>query len=298
MSSENNEIVLEWDIIYKSNEDKLRIFGADFVKNNKNTSRIIYKEKEYELKEYLIIENNDSDKISVKLKDIYKIKNFYNMFFCCYNLLSISDNIKGNKSPDNFSENSLLTSTFNLSNESCSIESTIPRENISYFSTINSILTLITPKLKFNDNISGMFYRCKSLKSLPDISKWDTSNVTNMSGIFYECNSLSSLPDISKWDTSNVTDISCIFYGCNSLLSLPDIRQWKTSKVTDMHSLFFNCKFLISLPDISKWDTSKVNDISGMFYGCNSLISLPKIYLWKFPNCGIRMSHLFMNVIT
>ena len=55
------------------------------------------------------------------------------MFFCCYNLLSISDNIKGNKSPDNFSENSLLTSTFNLSNESCSIESTIPREIFPIF---------------------------------------------------------------------------------------------------------------------------------------------------------------------
>ena len=52
-----------------------------------------------------------------------------------------------------------------------------------------------------------MFYNCESLKSLPDISKWNTSNVTNMEDMFYYCGSLESLPDISKWNTSNVTNI-------------------------------------------------------------------------------------------
>ena len=41
-----------------------------------------------------------------------------------------------------------------------------------------------------------MFARCKSLKMLPDISKWDTGNITNMSCSFSECSSLKSLPDI------------------------------------------------------------------------------------------------------
>ena len=44
-----------------------------------------------------------------------------------------------------------------------------------------------------------MFYYCRSLQSLPDISKWNTENVTNMSYMFYDCSSLQSLPDISKW---------------------------------------------------------------------------------------------------
>ena len=44
-----------------------------------------------------------------------------------------------------------------------------------------------------------MFYGCKSLLSLPDISKWDAKNVTNIDNIFYGCCSLQSLPDISKW---------------------------------------------------------------------------------------------------
>ena len=36
-----------------------------------------------------------------------------------------------------------------------------------------------------------------SLKSLPDISKWNTSNVINMSYMFSGCTSLNSLPDIA-----------------------------------------------------------------------------------------------------
>ena len=34
--------------------------------------------------------------------------------------------------------------------------------------------------------------------------------------MFADCNSLSSLPDISKWDTNNVTDMNNMFAGCNS----------------------------------------------------------------------------------
>ena len=52
-----------------------------------------------------------------------------------------------------------------------------------------------------------MFFRCSSLSSLPDISKWNTNNVTDMRYTFSGCSgcsSLSSLSDISKWNTNNV----------------------------------------------------------------------------------------------
>ncbi len=38
-----------------------------------------------------------------------------------------------------------------------------------------------------------LFYDCKSLLSLPDISKWNTNNIVDMSNVFYNCKSLSSL---------------------------------------------------------------------------------------------------------
>ncbi len=43
--------------------------------------------------------------------------------------------------------------------------------------------------------MSGMFCRCKSLESLPDISKWDIKNVDNMSRMFYHCNPSLKVPD-------------------------------------------------------------------------------------------------------
>ena len=42
-------------------------------------------------------------------------------------------------------------------------------------------------------NMSGMFYNCSSLKLLPDISNWDTSNVSNMENMFSGCSSLTEL---------------------------------------------------------------------------------------------------------
>ena len=56
-----------------------------------------------------------------------------------------------------------------------------------------------------------IFSDCNSLQALPDISKWDTKNITNMNSMFNWCSSLQSLPDISKWDTKNVTNMSYMF---------------------------------------------------------------------------------------
>jgi len=55
--------------------------------------------------------------------------------------------------------------------------------------------------------MKGIFSNCETLISLPDISKWNTNNVTDMKGIFSNCKSLISLPDISKWNTNNLINI-------------------------------------------------------------------------------------------
>ena len=126
-----------------------------------------------------------------------------------------------------------------------------------------------------------MFYECSSLSSLPDISKWNTNNVTDMSKIFDGCSSLSSLPNISKWNTNNVTNMNGMFAGCALLSSLPNISKWKTNNVTNMSKMFYGCSSLSSLPEISKWNTNNVTDMKDMFNGCSLLSSLfdfSKIY--------------------
>jgi len=119
-------------------------------------------------------------------------------------------------------------------------------------------------------NMRYMFYGCESLPSL-DVSKFDTSQVTNMYSMFVDCESLPSL-DLSNFDTSQVTDMSFMFYDCSSLLRL-DLSGFDTSQVTNMYSMFVGCESLPSL-DLSNFDTSQVTDMRSMFSECESLTSL------------------------
>ena len=51
-----------------------------------------------------------------------------------------------------------------------------------------------------------------------EIKLIETKIITNMSYMFYNCSSLLSLPDISEWDTKNVTNMSDMFNGVNKKL--------------------------------------------------------------------------------
>ena len=48
-------------------------------------------------------------------------------------------------------------------------------------------------------------------------------NVIDISFIFYDCSLIQSLPNISRWNTKNITNINSIFYNCCSLSELPYI---------------------------------------------------------------------------
>ena len=114
-------------------------------------------------------------------------------------------------------------------------------------------------KLSMTQKSHGIFENCSSLISLPDISKWNTINVTDLSKMFYNCSSLTILPDISKWNTKNVTDISKMFYNCSSLISLPDITKWNINNVKKMKNMFYNCISIPALKDFSEWNPNKEN---------------------------------------
>ena len=206
-------------------KEKIRLFGRNFVKNNKDKCKIIINEEEKELCEFYeygkVLENKT---LVIKLI---------------------------------FNKNKVLT---NLSSMFCGCKS---------LSSLPDISKLNTSQVT---NMEGLFCGCK-LSSLPDISGWDTSKVTNMEGMFSECNLLSSLSDISKWDLSNVTKTKNMFYNCSSLKSLHDISKWNTSKITNMEGMFSGCLSLESFPDITKWDTSNLINQNNMFKKCPIIIN-------------------------
>ena len=138
-------------------------------------------------------------------------------------------------------------------------------------------------------NMLGMFWDCKYLTSLDEIS-FNTANVTDMRFMFTECENLTSL-DLSSFNTANVTDMLAMFWNCKNLTSL-DVSSFNTSNVTDMAAMFENCGKLTSL-DLSSFNTSKVTIMSHMFSGCENLTSLD---LSSFNTAKVTdMKYMFKN---
>lgn len=119
-------------------------------------------------------------------------------------------------------------------------------------------------------SMRAMFYKCLSLESL-DVSRWDTSKVTTFAGMFAgygnQYMKLRTVGDLSSWNTSNATDINAMFQDCEYLENIGDISGWDTSKVTNMSCLFNRCVRLDGIGNLSGWDTSLCNNFKSMFRG-------------------------------
>ena len=164
-------------------------------------------------------------------------------------------------------------------------------ENCNLFTSLPDISKWDTSNIYC---MGGLFHNCTEITSLPDISNWNLTNVGDISGMFSGCHKLKLLPDISKWDTGNIFWMSNLFRDCNQLLSLPDISNWNCLNNRNLHRMFSGCIHLLSIPDISKWDVSKVIDVSYLFYDCKELKSLPDISKWDVGNV-IKFNHMFSN---
>jgi len=177
----NNEIILRYNT-NNIRDNKIKIFGETFVKNNKNNCKILFENKSYELIAYFDISNycNKDNILEIKLQGINNITNASYMFSGCNSLLPLSELSKWDTS--NVTDMSGMFSW---------CESLLYLPDISNWN-VNNV-----------SNMDSMFGWCFFLKSLPDISKWSINHVKNIGTIFGCCYDLSSLPDISKWNINN-----------------------------------------------------------------------------------------------
>ena len=260
-------------IIYNNNsntnETKIKIFGEEFVKNNKNFCYLDINNELYDLQEYVKVK--DKKKLKINLIGKNKITNLSYLFHKCNSLLNFGDILKYN--------------TCNITNishllDDCS--SLIYLPDISKWNTSN-----VT-------DMSYLFSNCNKITNIPDISLWNTKNVKNLSYMFYNCSSLNSIPNISGWYISNVTDMNHIFSGCSLLTQLPDISKWDIDKVIDISYLFYNCKSVINIPDISNWNVYNIQNMSHLFDGCSKISSVPDISNWKTNNI-LNINFIFNN---
>ena len=89
------------------------------------------------------------------------------------------------------------------------------------------------------NNMLGMFADTYKLKSIKGVEDLDVSNATTLNSFFHGCafEGNNGKLDLSKWDTSNVTNMDEMFTNTNHITSL-DISNFDTSKVTSMDGMF------------------------------------------------------------
>ena len=91
--------ISEINIIYNiKEENNIRIFGSEFVKNNKNICKMIIDNKEYEITEEYNIKNNNNNnnKLKIILKGIDNVTDMSYVFDGCSSLSSLPDISKWN----------------------------------------------------------------------------------------------------------------------------------------------------------------------------------------------------------
>ena len=139
---------------FKKEEDEIRIFGSSFIINNKEKCKIIFKDKEYELKEYFedIESNYDNiNDIILILRLFDDITDFSYMFYKCNTLYSL-----------NFSSELQFNNIKNMSNMFSGCNSLISLPDLSKLNIENVI------------DLSNLFSFCKSL--IFEISHFETSD--------------------------------------------------------------------------------------------------------------------------
>ena len=123
-----------------------------------------------------------------------------------------------------------------------------------------------TSKIKYFDK---MFSNCQSLAFL-DVNNWDMISGCSLNSMF----SYSGITDIdlSKWDTSNISNLSNLFFNCTKLKQI-DLHTWNTKSVSTCYWLFRGCSSLEFI-NIDGWNTCNVYDMDRMFGECPKLITI------------------------
>lgn len=116
-------------------------------------------------------------------------------------------------------------------------------------------------------SMRGMCMNMEKIQTM-DMSRFDTSNVTDMSSMFNGCHYLN---DIRLFrNTSNVTDFSRMFEDCWYIQTIPGVSTFDTSSATALFYMFANCRDLRGV-SINRWDVSNVTNFQGIFFHCQSM---------------------------
>ena len=135
----------------------------------------------------------------------------------------------------------------------------------------NSEIRLVWKNIKIESTMR-MFYNCNEITKI-NMTKFDTSLVTNMYEMFAYCSSLNSLIG-SNFNTTRVKTFENMFYQCTSLTSI-NLESFTNPSATSLANMFYGCKNLEYI-NIKNFEEKKNINLNNMFYNIppNAIICL------------------------
>lgn len=124
------------------------------------------------------------------------------------------------------------------------------------------------------------------------IGNWDTSSVTNMAYMFNNATSFNQ--PIDAWNTSSVTSMQGMFYGASSFNQ--PIGDWDTSSVTSMSHMFAEATSFNQ--PIGDWDTSSVTEMRDMFKGASDCATSFNQPIGDWDTSAVTDMHGMFNCAT
>lgn len=217
---------------------------------------------------YFVSNNTSITSIDTTGWDVSKVTSFQNFAAACSNL----DTIIGHENWDtssvttftSFIHNTRLTQ-FDPSNWDVSKVNTFSQAFRNALNDVGSIdLSNWNIKTSGNINMYILFGFNSQLTSVGDISNWDVSRVTNLGYLAATCSVL-QLPNLSSWNTGNVTSLRNAFQAMGPNASVSGIENWDTSSLvgSGVMSCFQGCRALNTTA--INWDLRNVNSIYQMF---------------------------------
>ena len=134
---------------------------------------------------------------------------------------------------------------------------------------LGDINTKNANKMNFMFNVSGTVPNPIAIDPI-DLSKLNTSNVTEMLAMFY--GSYVPTLDVSNFDMRNVKNIWTMFARLKNVTTL-DVSHFQTPRLNWMDAAFTDSSRITSL-DLSSWNTSEAKSMASLFAGMSSLSSL------------------------
>jgi surface protein len=139
-------------------------------------------------------------------------------------------------------------------------------------------------------NLAELFSARRSPLSVnfnEDISRWNTSSVTNMTRLFEGARVFNQ--NLSLWETSNVRDMREIFSGATRFRGI-GLAHWNISNVVDVTGMFRSAYEFNE--DINAWDVGQVTSMSEMFK--DALSFNQSVKAWNTSSVT-NMSWMFAN---